>query len=92
MKENNHMLYVIIGIIILAIVLRLTGPMGCGCFVFLVGGGFILWRIGLLGFVIRMISGFLRWLIRKIVYYYYKFFGEESSAIDWTRELILASV
>ena len=86
------MLYVIIGIIILAIVLGLTGPMGCGCFVFLVGGGFILWRIGLLGFVIRMISGFVRWLIRKIVYYYYKFFGEESSALDLTRELILASL
>lgn len=70
------MLYIIIGGIILFLIFARFGTEGIGCFLFLILA-FVLWRIGLLPFLIRMLGSILRWIVQRIVILYYKIFGEE---------------
>jgi hypothetical protein len=69
------MLYIIGGIILFLIFARF-GSDGIGCFFFLVLT-FLLWRIGILPFIFRIIARIFQWIAVRVVYYYHKFFGEE---------------
>ncbi|MCU7756674.1 hypothetical protein PDQ36_30635 [Bacillus cereus] len=71
------MLYIICGIILFLIFARF-GSEGIGCFFFLVIS-FLLWRIGGLSIIIRIILKIGGWILARIAYYYYKFFGDDAS-------------
>lgn len=70
------MLYIIGGIILFIILAVIGGEGGIGCFFFLLIT-FVLWRIGILGFIINIVLRVLRWIGVRLVYYYEKFFGAD---------------
>ncbi|WP_108671376.1 hypothetical protein [Peribacillus acanthi] len=72
------MLYIIGAIIILLAGLIIAGEEGLGCAFFLIVG-FILWRVGLLGIILRvlmwagrLIFNVVKWILARIVYYGYR--------------------
>jgi len=82
-----ELFYIIIGLVLLILFAIFGGLEGIGCFFFLLIG-LILWRIGLLGFVISTIIKVARWIIVRIFIYYQKYFGTEEGAFYLSRELI----
>lgn len=68
------MLYIIGGLIILLFICAKLDMSFLGCLFFIIIA-FILWRIGILGFILRIVFKVIRWIFIRIVYYYDKFFG-----------------
>lgn len=81
------MFYIIVGLVLLIIFAIFGGMEGIGCFFFLLIG-LILWRIGLLGFVVSTVIKVVRWIILRIFIYYQKYFGTEEGALYLSRELL----
>lgn len=73
------MIYLIIGGLILLLVFCAKFDMSfLGCLGILVIG-VLLWRIGILGFILRLIFKVIRWIFIRVIYYYEKFFGSEET-------------
>lgn len=82
---EKQLLYIIGGIILFFIFARL-GSGGIGCF-FLLILAFVLWRIGVLSFILRIVWKVAEWIIVRIAAYYYKFFGAEESALYFSAKI-----
>lgn len=79
------MLYIIAAIVLLLLGAIIGGEQGCGCVLFFIIA-FILWRIGVLGLILRLVMwvtrglfSVLKWIFIRIVYYsmrIWEFFDE----------------
>jgi hypothetical protein len=74
------MLYIVGAVILLIIGAMIGGESGVGCVFFLLIAA-VLWRVGVLGFIIRILMwagrivlNILKWVFQKVVYYGYKIY------------------
>lgn len=82
----------IIGLIVLAIIFQLIfGESGCGCLLTVIIAGvvlFVLWRFGILTFLLRIITGIVRFIFQQILKIYYKMSGEDDMTDEYGFELL----
>jgi len=84
-RKNRLIFLYIIGAIILLLVFARLGSQGLGC-LFILIVGFVLWRLGVLSFIFRIISSIFKAIMKQLAKLYYRIGGDEDTATSYLIE------